>query len=150
MESGNAPGALLQTSALVLHKISGPMAARFLSSTGLQCATLVERAQPLAAPALDKIVLPFSPLLSYFFATLGVKGKNLGHRKGRTCAHKKKSWKISCQTSAGFKTFISCYRTPRPWKGFRRVSEGVSERSLEGSLKGFKKVLEGVLAEDPF
>ena len=40
-----------------------------------------------------------------------------------------------------FKTFISCYRTPRPRKGFRRVPEGVLEGVSEGSLK----VLEGVL-----
>ena len=50
------------------------------------------------------------------------------------------------------KTFISCHRTPRPRKGFRRVSEGYQKGSLkgslkvsEGSLKGFRRVLEGVL-----
>ena len=42
------------------------------------------------------------------------------------------------------KTFISCYRTPGPRKGFRRSSEGVSEGVSEGFLKGFCRVLEGV------
>ena len=46
------------------------------------------------------------------------------------------------------KTFISCHRTPRPRKGFRRVLEGVPWRGLwrvsEGFLKGFRRVLEGV------
>ena len=37
------------------------------------------------------------------------------------------------------KTFISCYRTPGPRKGFGRVSEGFQK----GSLKGFRKVSEG-------
>ena len=35
LESGNALGAFLQTPAPVLDRISGPMGARFLSSTGL-------------------------------------------------------------------------------------------------------------------
>ena len=35
LESGNAIGAFLQTPAPVLDKISGPMGAQFLSSTGL-------------------------------------------------------------------------------------------------------------------
>ena len=39
-------------------------------------------------------------------------------------------------------TFISCYRTPGPQKGFRRVSEFL-KGSLKGSLKGFRRVLEG-------
>ena len=38
-----------------------------------------------------------------------------------------------------FKTFISCYRTPGPWKGFGRVSEGVSEGVFEGVSEGFQK-----------
>ena len=42
------------------------------------------------------------------------------------------------------KTFISCYRTPGPQKGFRRVSEGVSGGDSEGFSKGFRRVLEGV------
>ena len=41
------------------------------------------------------------------------------------------------------KTFISCYRTPRPWKGFRGVSERVSEGLSEAFSKGFRRVLEG-------
>ena len=45
------------------------------------------------------------------------------------------------------KTFISCCRTPRPQKGFRRVSEGfekgVSEGVSEGFSKVFRRVLEG-------
>ena len=45
------------------------------------------------------------------------------------------------------KTFISCYRTPRPRKGFRRVLEGVlegvSQGVLEGVSEGSLKVLEG-------
>ena len=43
------------------------------------------------------------------------------------------------------KTFISCYRTPRPQKGFQKGF-------LKGSLKGFRRVLEGFRkgsAEDP-
>ena len=43
LESGNAIGACLQTSAPVLDKISGPMGARFLSSTGLGSGNLIER-----------------------------------------------------------------------------------------------------------
>ena len=45
--------------------------------------------------------------------------------------------RFSCvlRASLKVKTFISCYRTPGPRKGFRRVSEGVSE----GSLKGFRR-----------
>ena len=39
---------------------------------------------------------------------------------------------------ATVKTFISCYRTPGPQKGL-----------LKGSLKGFRRVLEGFLV-DPF
>ena len=54
LEPGNAPGAFLQTTAPVLDKHFGPMGARFLSSTGLQFATLIESAQLLLAPALDK------------------------------------------------------------------------------------------------
>ena len=51
------------------------------------------------------------------------------------------------------KTFISCYRTPGPHKGFRRVSEGfsegVSEGVSEGFSKGFRRVSEGV-SRGPF
>ena len=68
LESGNAPGAFLQTSAPVLDKISGPMGAQFLSSTGLQFATLIERAQLLPAPALDKNRPPIFCLQLSFFA----------------------------------------------------------------------------------
>ena len=38
----------------VLDQISGPMGARFLTSTGLQFATPIENAQLLPAPAPDK------------------------------------------------------------------------------------------------
>ena len=41
---------------------------------------------------------------------------------------------------ARVKTFISCYRTPGPQKGFRR---GVSEGVPKGFSKGFRRVLEG-------
>ena len=47
------------------------------------------------------------------------------------------------------KTFISCYRTPGPQKGFERVSEGVSEGVSEAFSKGSGRVLEGSSA-DPF
>ena len=51
------------------------------------------------------------------------------------------------EASPRFTTFISCYRTPGPQKGFRRVSEGVfegvSEGVFEGFLKGFRRVSEG-------
>ena len=43
LESGNAIGAFLQAPAPVLDKISGPMGARFLSSTGLRSGNLIER-----------------------------------------------------------------------------------------------------------
>ena len=43
-----------QTPALVLDKISGPMGARFLSSSGLGFGNLIGRAQFPPAPALDK------------------------------------------------------------------------------------------------
>ena len=43
-----------------------------------------------------------------------------------------------------FQDFHSCYRTPRLQKGFRRVSEGVSEEVSERVLKDFRRVLEGV------
>ena len=39
------------------------------------------------------------------------------------------------RNSPRVKTFISCYRTPGPQKGFRRVAEGVSE----GFSKGFRR-----------
>ena len=44
----------MQTPAPVLDKISGPMGARFLSSTGLGSGNLLERAQFFPVPALDK------------------------------------------------------------------------------------------------
>ena len=53
LESGNAIGAFLQTPAPVLDKISGPMGARFLSSTGLGSGNLLGRAQ-FPQPALDE------------------------------------------------------------------------------------------------
>ena len=43
MESGNALGAFPQTPAPVLDKISGPVGAGFLSSTGLRSGNLIER-----------------------------------------------------------------------------------------------------------
>ena len=47
-------GAFLQTPAPVLDKFSGPMGARFLSSTGLGSDNLIGQAQFPPAPALDK------------------------------------------------------------------------------------------------
>ena len=47
-------GAFLQTRAPVLDKLSGPMGAQFLSSTGLGTGNLLGRAQVPPAPALDK------------------------------------------------------------------------------------------------
>ena len=38
-----------------------------------------------------------------------------------------------------FQDFHSCYRTPGPQKGFRRVSEGLLKGSLKESLDGFLK-----------
>ena len=58
-EYGNALGALLQTPASELHKVSGPMGRRFLSSIlGLGFGTLIGRAQFFPVPALDEIGLP--------------------------------------------------------------------------------------------
>ena len=54
-ESGNPLGAFLQTPAPVLDKISGPMDARFLSSTGLGFGTLIKGPQFFPVPGLDKI-----------------------------------------------------------------------------------------------
>ena len=56
-------GAFLQTPAPVLNKISGPMGARFLSSTGLGSGNLIERAQFPPVPILDK---NRSPILEAF------------------------------------------------------------------------------------
>ena len=50
----NALGVFLQTPAPVLDKISGPLGARFFSSTGLRFGTLIGRAQFFPVPALDK------------------------------------------------------------------------------------------------
>ena len=61
LESGNALGAFLQTSAPVLDKNSGPMGAQFLSSTGLGFVNLIERAQIFPVPALDKNQSPILP-----------------------------------------------------------------------------------------
>ena len=61
LESGNAIGAFLQTPAPVLDKISGPMGARFLSSTGLGSGNLTGRAQFPQHPHWIKISLPVSP-----------------------------------------------------------------------------------------
>ena len=47
------------------------------------------------------------------------------------------------------KTFIFCYRTPGPQKGFRRVSQGASEGVSEGFSKGFRRASEGSSAH-PF
>ena len=58
LESGSALGAFLQTPAPILDKISGPMGAQILSSTGLGFDNLIERAQVFQVPALDKIGLP--------------------------------------------------------------------------------------------
>ena len=60
LESGNALGACLQTPAPVLDKIPGPMGARFLSSIGLGCGTLIGRAQIFPVPVLDKNRSPSS------------------------------------------------------------------------------------------
>ena len=49
LESGNAIGPFLQTPAAVPHKISGPMGAGVLSSTGLQFGTLIGRARFLSS-----------------------------------------------------------------------------------------------------
>ena len=54
LESGIALGAFLQTPAPVLDKISGPMGAQFLYSTGLRFGTLMEKAEFFPVPALDK------------------------------------------------------------------------------------------------
>ena len=56
--TGNAIGAFLQTPAPVLDKISGPMGARFLSSTGLGSGNLIGRAQFPQHPHWIKIGLP--------------------------------------------------------------------------------------------
>ena len=53
LEYWNAIGAFLQTPAPVLDKISGPMGAQFLSSTGLGSGNLIGRAQFPPAPAMD-------------------------------------------------------------------------------------------------
>ena len=56
--------------------------------------------------------------------------------------HEKNIHKIlleSRQSNFWIKTFISCYRTPGPRKGFRRVSEGVSEGSLKVLTAGFHR-----------
>ena len=50
---------------------------------------------------------------------------------------RKEKWK------SRVKTFISCYRTPGPQKGFRRGLEGVSEGVSEGFSKGSRRALEG-------
>ena len=55
LECENALEAFLQTPAPVVDKVSGPMGAQFLSSTGLGFGILVGRAQPLPVAALDKI-----------------------------------------------------------------------------------------------
>ena len=56
-------GAFLQTPAPVLDKISGPMGAQFLSSTGLGFGTVIESTQFPPAPALDK----YRPPIRYEF-----------------------------------------------------------------------------------
>ena len=87
-------------------------------------------------------ILPFpqsrtSCLLPWSYASLEEGGQLL-------CRLFAYSWKVLC-----FKTFISCYRTPAPQKGFRRGSEGVSEGFSEGLSKGLRRVLEGV-SRGPF
>ena len=47
------PRTFLQTPASALVKVSGPMGARFLCSTGLGAGNLIGRAQLLSVPALD-------------------------------------------------------------------------------------------------
>ena len=47
-------------------------------------------------------------------------------------------------------TSISCYRTPGPQKGFRRVSEGVPEGVSEGVSEGFFKGSRRVSEGSPF
>ena len=56
---------------------------------------------------------------------------------------------VAIHSLSKVKTFISCYRTPGPQKGCRRVSEGVPEGVSEGLSKGFRRVLEGV-SRGPF
>ena len=59
LESENSIGAFLQARAPVLDKISGPMGAQFLSSTGLQSENLIETAQSSQYQHWIKIGLPF-------------------------------------------------------------------------------------------
>ena len=54
LEYENALEAFVETPAPALDKFSGPMGARFLSSTGLTFGILVGRAQLLAVSAPDK------------------------------------------------------------------------------------------------
>ena len=80
LESGNVIGAFLQTPAPVLDKISGPMGARFLSSTGLGSGNLLGRAQLLRfeIAAIAILILKFVHLSHYqtfwvgfWYCTLG-------------------------------------------------------------------------------
>ena len=52
------------SSAPVLDTISGPMGARFLSSTGLGFGTLTERTKVFPVPALDKNRSPITEIKS--------------------------------------------------------------------------------------
>ena len=58
LEPENALGAFLQTRAPVLDKISGPMGARFVSSTGLGFGNLTERMRFFPVPVLDQTRSP--------------------------------------------------------------------------------------------
>ena len=53
LDSGNASGAFLQTTAPILDKTPGPMAARFLSIVGLGFGTRIGR-KLFPTPALNK------------------------------------------------------------------------------------------------
>ena len=55
-----------------------------------------------------------------------------------------------CSSWCKLKTFISCYRTPRPQKGSWRVPEGVSERVSEGVSEGLLKGPCTCQPKDPF
>ena len=70
LESENALGAFLQNQAPVLDKISGPMGARFLSSTGLGFGNLIKRAWVFPVPALDKNRSPIKIFDFDWFSTL--------------------------------------------------------------------------------
>ena len=84
----NAIGAFLQTPAPVLDKISGPMGARFLSSTRLGSGNIIGWAQSPPAPALDKNRFPIFTDQKTFLGRVRVKfAQKEGHEKttGQAC-----------------------------------------------------------------